>query len=443
MPLPPVIEKYLRQRGISGPWRLTGESRRSFSGAVIVPAFAEEETLFATLADLATQPAEIRHRYLVVVVVNHPAGAAVEAQKENLRTLDRLAGETTFDLPLAWVDAVAPGQELPQGEGVGLARKIGFDLVLERLDWESGPPLLISLDADTRVRPDYYSAIEAHFRQAWAGAAVLPFCHARAASAEQERAITLYELYLRSYALGLAQAGSPYGFHTIGSAFACRAEAYVRAGGMNRRSAGEDFYFLQQMVKTAGVSPLAGTVVFPSPRLSQRTPFGTGRSIASLLAGEGVSTLFHRVDCYRLLNAWLGLAIAAWREPARQVLLAAGEIHPALADYLLAAGFPAIWPRLQRQNRTGSAFATAFHCWFDGLKTRKFIHLLSSGSLPYQSAAEALPSLLSWAGLPETPDPAAQLALLRGCPAGGRPEDGEIDVCLKECNVVGFAGIRQ
>jgi len=47
----------------------------------------------------------------------------------------------------------------------------------------------------------------------------------------------------------LQQAGSPYAYHTIGSAFACRAEAYIAAGGMNRRHAAEDFYFLQQLAK--------------------------------------------------------------------------------------------------------------------------------------------------------------------------------------------------
>jgi hypothetical protein len=51
---------------------------------------------------------------------------------------------------------------------------------------------------------------------------------------------------------------------------ACRASAYVAAGGMNRRLAGEDFYFLQQVHKTSGVAALYGTTVHPSPRSSQR-----------------------------------------------------------------------------------------------------------------------------------------------------------------------------
>ncbi len=314
-------------------------------------------------------------------MVNNRADATVAVRKENGRTLDQLAQQRP-SIPLAWVDAASPGYELPTGEGVGLARKIGFDLALSRLAWESDPPLLVSLDADTRVRSDYYHAIVAHFRLARDGAAVVPFCHMRGETAAQQEAITLYELYLRSYALGLALAGSPYGFPTLGSAFACRAEAYIRAGGMNRRTAGEDFYFLQQMVKTGGVAPLAGTVVYPSPRPSLRTPFGTGRSIARLLASQEAPCLFHPSGSYRLLREWLATALAAWQEPERQVLGCARAIHPILGSCLETAGFLAVWPRLQRQNRTPPSFAMAFHGWFDGLKTRKFLHQLACETHP-------------------------------------------------------------
>ena len=43
--------------------------------------------------------------------------------------------------------------------------------------------------------------------------------------------------------------GYPDSIYTIGSAFAVRAEAYMKQGGMNRRQAGEDFYFLYKLTK--------------------------------------------------------------------------------------------------------------------------------------------------------------------------------------------------
>ena len=67
----------------------------------------------------------------------------------------------------------------------------------------------------------------------------------------------------------------PYSFHTIGSAFALTASAYTRQGGMNRRKAGEDFYFINKLIKGEIFGEINDTKVIPSPRISDRVPFGT------------------------------------------------------------------------------------------------------------------------------------------------------------------------
>src|SRR5690606_30362640 len=102
--------------------------------------------------------------------------------------------------------------------------------------------LIISLDADTLVEPNYLQALRKEFDLQDAWAAVIDFAHPLAGPVEQQAAILAYEIHLRYHVLGLRYAGSPYAFHTVGSAMACTAEAYVAAGGMNRRQAGEDFY---------------------------------------------------------------------------------------------------------------------------------------------------------------------------------------------------------
>ena len=62
----------------------------------------------------------------------------------------------------------------------------------------------------------------------------------------------------------------PYVFHTVGSAMAVKALPYVKAGGMNRKQAGEDFYFIQKLVPSGGYFNLNSTTVYPSPRISFR-----------------------------------------------------------------------------------------------------------------------------------------------------------------------------
>ena len=71
----------------------------------------------------------------------------------------------------------------------------------------------------------------------------------------------------------------PYAFHTIGSCLAVRGSAYVKQGGMNRRKAGEDFYFLQKIIPLGNFGEINSTRVIPSARVSDRVPFGTGKAM--------------------------------------------------------------------------------------------------------------------------------------------------------------------
>lgn len=94
-----------------------------------------------------------------------------------------------------------------------------------------------------------------------------------------------YELYLRYYRLALEYTGHPHAYHCIGSAFAVRTLDYVAQGGMNKRQAGEDFYFLQKLIATGRYATLQSTQVYPSPRFSGRTPFGTGQAVPADRSG--------------------------------------------------------------------------------------------------------------------------------------------------------------
>jgi hypothetical protein len=214
-----------------------------------------------------------------------------------------------------------------------------------------------------------------------------------------EAAIGRYEHYLFGYALGLSLAGSPYAYPTVGSAVACRATAYIRAGGMNRRLAGEDFYFLQQLAKTGGVAWVEGTLVQPSARLSRRVPFGTGPSLASQLEKGPQSVRSPPAGAFRVLADWLKRAVEAGPGTAGLDLLAeAGAIDPDLGQFLTAQGFPAVWDRLRRNHPTPASLHQAFHCWFDALKTRQLLHRLTTGRFPLSAPQHALSTLLAWAG---------------------------------------------
>jgi hypothetical protein len=66
---------------------------------------------------------------------------------------------------------------------------------------------------------------------------------------------------------------------------------------MNRKQAGEDFYFIQKLVPS-GYFSLNSTTVYPSPRASDRVPFGTGASIGKMTAEKSNTLLTYNPLSY-------------------------------------------------------------------------------------------------------------------------------------------------
>ncbi len=403
------LQKYLSTRGITAPWRIEGTTRDDFRAAIVIPALAEAESLPHTLASLAKNPVEHLQQSLLVVVVNNRLDGTNEQLQDNQQTLAWIRTRPFQQLNLACVDASSSGLALPAKEGVGLARKIGFDLALTRLD-KVAHSLLISLDADTLVDENYLPAIFAHFQASHCGGATIPFRHQQAAEPRHEAAIRRYELYLRSYLFGLQQCGSPYAYHTIGSAFACRPEAYVKAGGMNRRQVTEDFYFLQQLAKTSGVEALKGTVVQPSPRFSDRVPFGTGKAMQEQLTEGRMSFQFSSLAAFSVLQAWIRLVESSLESSADDLLEESGQISPVLRKLLLELHFVAVWGKMQINHSDSQQRRAAFHNWFDGLRSRQLLTRLDAEKL--HSEEQLVEELLDWGGYPGIRGRARQLALL-------------------------------
>ncbi|MDX2494939.1 MAG: glycosyltransferase family A protein [Desulfuromusa sp.] len=403
--------KYLKTRAITSPWQISGASRTDFSAAVIIPALAERENLPATLDSLCLSPAEYLDRTLVVIVVNNRVDIVADQLADNRKTIDWLRTNPYPQLNLVWIDASISGLELPAKDGVGLARKIGFDASLKLLDWQA-EPLLISLDADTLVDRYYLKAIFDHFEISTNGAAVIPFRHQSIENTKQEVAIRHYELYLRSYLFGLLLADSPYAYHSIGSTFACLAEAYIGAGGMNRRCGGEDFYFLQQLTKTSGIEMISGTVVHPSPRFSNRVPFGTGKAVQGQVECRVALFQFVPVAGFEILKLWLALISCQLNRSADQIVLRVPSISPVLHEFLIELNFVQVWEKLQNNHSSKKQRLAAFHDWFDALRTRQLLTRIESHS--NSSAEQIVAELLRWGGYPGVEKEADQLELLEG-----------------------------
>ena len=218
--------------------------------------------------------------------------------------------------------------------GVGLARKIGMDEAAARIVTAShGTGVIACLDADCSVAPNYLARLYEEFVEhpGCPGVSIY-FEHPGLFDADDplHRAMIDYELHLRYYVAGQRLAGFPYAFHTVGSALACSAAAYVAQGGMNLRQGGEDFYFAQKLIAAGDYRALNNTTVYPGVRQSARVPFGTGPALRRALeTGVGLETFAPQI--FRDLAAFC--AVLAEATPATLPNLVVG-LPPVLRQFL-------------------------------------------------------------------------------------------------------------
>ncbi|MEM6575893.1 MAG: glycosyltransferase [Pseudomonadota bacterium] len=356
---------------------------------VVIPALAEPE-LAATLASL--QRCDLPDCIVeILVLINHAESADEKQRWVNRQTLQ--AGRSRG--PQRIQEHFVLCEDLPDRHaGVGLARKLGLDAALTRLlVSRSGEGVLLCLDADCLVESNYLCAVWEHFEAdpECQGASVY-FEHSLEDAANRE-AIAGYELHLRYFVQGLRYAGMPHVFHTVGSCMAVRSDAYMDRGGMNRRQAGEDYYFVQKLAETGAFSDLTSTVVQPSARRSWRVPFGTGRAMAAQDEGEWRT---YAPEVFDDLAVWLA-RIPAYHDQDRGGL---DKTLPASVQAFLAgAGWPDRLAEIRAHTASRAAFQRRVLRWFNNFAAMKLIHQATAERYPKVAVGQAAGQLLQRLGV--------------------------------------------
>jgi len=274
---------------------------------VVVPAYNEPE--ITKLLDSLSKCREPLCKVEVIIVINAPEYASGESTENNIEAFNDIESWKKQNAHCFFrLFAFIVGHHSIKNWGVGLARKTGMDEAVRRFNSINRPDgVILNLDADCTVDQNYFLAVnnELLIRNDRLACSIY-FEHPLSANIYNEniiRYITLYELHLRYYYQGLAYSGFPYVFHTVGSAIAVKAMSYVKAGGMNRRQAGEDFYFIQKLVPAGGYFNLNSTTVYPSPRVSTRVPFGTGASIGKMSFEKSTILSTYNIKAFEELRA--------------------------------------------------------------------------------------------------------------------------------------------
>ncbi len=344
---------------------------------IVVPAYKEPDLLSAISSLLNCTP--IPCKMVVLVVINGPEDGLVEDLLINQQSYDALQNLSTGTL----IQIKAIQIYLPKKKaGVGLARKIGMDEAARWFKKLNKSGIIVSYDADCRCSPDYLSCIHNAYKNKKLQASVIYYEH----PLDEESGIIAYELGLRYYIDALRYSGYPHAYQTLGSCMTIKSAHYCKYGGMNTRKAGEDFYFLNKMAIQPGFFELNNTTVYPSARISDRVPFGTGRALGNYLSHPNEPFSTYHPQIFKDLKSFLYVL----PHLAKKQKIALPE---AIETYLDSISFSDQLTKLLKNSANDPSFFKQFFGWFDAFLILKYVHFARDNYYENIDLSSALSSL--------------------------------------------------
>lgn len=280
--------------------------------------------------------------------------------------------------------------------GVGNARKIGMDEAVRRFNSINKPNgVIISLDADTLVAKKYFIFIELSLKSnVIKRVNVIQFKHnfnCKICSSQELEACKLYEIYLRYFRLALSLTGFPYVFHTIGSCFTVDAETYTKVGGMPRKQGGEDFYFLHKAAQTANVNKINEILVYPSPRRSDRVPFGTGPTVDKIINEK--KYLVYNFNLFFILKKFF----EELKNYSNTQKIDINKIPQEIIDFIGKDNLIVILTECSNNSTTNKNLLKRIYSKFDAFFIIKFLNSFTeNGNYPPTEVVESAKLLLDW-----------------------------------------------
>lgn len=348
---------------------------------------ADVETV---IADLKKAAERLEKSLLIVAVVNGTSDLEGPYRQANQELLaSRIHSSSTEDgrfflerlsssVSVLWIDRA---EQFPfsEKEGVGLARKIGCDVLCRLLELGNLiSPWLWTTDADARIPSDYFSIPKKpgsafHFR----------YRH-QVTNFDGALALTLYEIHLRYYFLGLKWAHSPFAYPTIGSCLAIDPSSYVVVRGFPNRLAGEDFHLLNKLAKTGAILYGTQTPITLKGRFSSRVPFGTGQSTLDIQAQLDENLPFKLYDprSFKVLKDFLAVALNFLKtDPFSPRLLAQlfndlSDSEPRISLAFQDLKLESLLKECHSARVSHSERLFHFRTQFDALKTLRLVHAL-------------------------------------------------------------------
>jgi len=419
-----LIKKYLDHyaenevRGLQDNLSLFDKPYRQ---CIVIPAYNEDDTFLKRIIQT-----EGSQGVLLILVINQPQDTEPSQQNIALvRQLSRLAQSRgslgnaelyrSSSCDVLLVDRFNPALQIPQKQGVGLARKIGCDLATALHDnnilhssW------IYSTDADVQLPNNYFLPLTqdsvTNKQTHSVSCRVFDFSHVSEKTQAQatqdveiQTATDSYEAALKYYQQGLAWAGSPYSFYTLGSTLAIDIASYCKVRGFPKRAGGEDFYLLNKLAKVGKVMFDDSICILIQARISDRVPFGTGPAVKAIIENnrQGIPYHYYNANIFIQLAQWLLWATEVLPNKAvgkdRDTNVSISSLHHCdeglnhhIIETMLDMGFDEFYLHARAHSQSADTFRRHFHNWFDGFRTLKFIHYMQNNVFPARVLDDSL-----------------------------------------------------
>ena len=335
---------------------------------IVLPAYKETEITTAVTSLLNCTPVDLP--VILMVVINEPENEDPAIRAINQSAYDQLQEMENSHQRLTLLSTFI---KLPKKKaGVGLARKIGMDQAARWFYQLNKNGIIVCFDADCTCKKDYLLQISKTYEEKKLNGGVVSYQH----PLNEDSGIIEYETYLRYYADALRYAHFPFSFQTLGSCITVRSDIYMKQGGMNTRKAGEDFYFLHKVIPLGRFSEIPDAIVYPSSRVSDRVPFGTGSALAKYNPKRDYEV--YHFEIFERVKQFFYSVKSGNRDFSTPV-----------QEFLDSIGFDRELEKVKKNSKSQKSFESQFFQWFDGFKVLKMVHYLRDHHLPSVPISEA------------------------------------------------------
>ena len=364
---------------------------------VVIPCFNEPQIL-DTLNSLVSCNAT-NFPIEVIIVINSAESTGSQIIEQNKRTKSEINTWKSKIQSDTLVFHVVLVEDLPNKyAGVGLARKIGMDEAVRRFNNINKVGIIVSLDADATVKPNYLAEIEKQFiNHPETNCCTLNFEHPiddKNFSQDIINAIIQYELYLRYYYHALKYTGFPHVCYSIGSCFAVNSLTYAKMGGMNKKQAGEDFYFLQKVLPLGNFEEINSTTVFPSPRISDRVPFGTGPMIQKISESDTKILMTYNFIAFMHLKELFEKTELLFSFSDVETEQFIFSLDKSLQDYINTSNFLKQLTEVKSNSASVDTFKKRFYQKFNAFWILKYLNFAHSNNIKQESVEKCVLDLM-------------------------------------------------